>query len=91
MTPAELERWKSRQIAALVACGINPIDAHNQVTRFLAKVPPGADPNTYVPRDVPGGEELTGKTAMSDLRAAWYGDEDVPARFKRLLDAKGKP
>lgn len=89
MTPAELERWQTKQVSALIACGINPIDAHNQVARALAKLPPGADPNTYVPRDVPV-EDLSSQQVLGDLRASWYGDEDVPARFKRILDAKGK-
>lgn len=89
MMPAELERFANKQVAALIAAGQNPLDAHNQVARFLAKLPAGADPNTYVPRDVPSSEELTGKAALDDARAAWYGDESVPKRFKRLLDAKG--
>lgn len=89
MTLAELERWASKQVAALIDAGVNALDAHNAVNRALAKLPPGADPNTYVPRDVPF-EDLSSKAVLDDLRAAWYGDEDVPSRFKRILDAKGK-
>jgi hypothetical protein len=91
MTSAELERWASRQIAALIDAGTNAIDAHNQVTRFLAKLPVGADPSTYVSRDTVSSEDLTSKAVLNDLRSAWYGSDSVEARFKRILDAKGKP
>lgn len=90
MTPAELERWASRQIAALIDAGVNAIDAHNQVTRFLAKLPVGADPATFVPHDTPNSEDLTSRAVQDDLRAWWYSEDSVEARFKRILDAKGK-
>lgn len=89
MTPLELERWQTKQVTALTDSGVNPLDAYNQVTRFLAKLPVGADPNTYVPRDMPY-EDLMRDAVLNDLRSWWYGNEDVPARFKRLLDARGK-
>lgn len=85
MTPDELEKWKNRQIAALIRYGQNPIDAANQVERALAKMPPGADPNTYVPRDVPN-EDLSGKAVLDDMRAAWY--QRAEPRDARLLDAR---
>lgn len=87
MTPTELERWASKQIDAIVARGINPIDAANAVKRFLSKLPPGADPDHYIPND--GGEvgDLTSKAVTDDMRADWYGKVD--ARNARLLDAKG--
>lgn len=88
MTPDEIERFKTQQIQALIAAGQNPIDAANQVKRFLAKVPPHADPRSYVPRDLPN-EDLSSEAVLDDLRASWYGDEKVPAKMKRILDAKG--
>lgn len=86
MTPAELERWKTRQVQALINAGQNPIDASNQVARFLAKLPAGADPDHYVPRDN-GGVDVSGKAILDDMRADWYGKVD--ATHARLLDAKG--
>lgn len=90
MTPTELERWATKQIDAIVARGINVLDATSAVKRFLSKLPPGADPDTYVPQD--GGEvgDLSSKDATDDARAAWYGDARVPSRWKRILDSKGE-
>lgn len=88
MTPDELDKWSNAQIHAAVARGINPLDAQNAVKRFLAKLPVGADPNTYVPADYFASEDLTSAAVLADVRAHWYGDERVAARYKRLLDAK---
>ena len=87
MTPAELERWQSRQIDAAVARGINPIDAANAVKRFLAKLPEGADPDSYVPADTLSIVDLPSKAVLDDMRADWYGK--VEPKYARLLDAKG--
>jgi hypothetical protein len=85
MTPTELDKWASKQIDAAVARGVNPIDAAAAVKRFLAKLPPGADPDHYVPHD--GGEaDVTRKEAIDDARADWYGK--VEPRVARLLDAR---
>lgn len=86
MTPAELERWQSRQIDAIVARGINPLDAAAAVKRFLAKLPPGADPDSYVPQDY-AGVDVSSKEVIDDARANWYGKVD--AKHVRLLDARG--
>lgn len=89
MTPDELARWQTKQIEALIAIGINPLDAHSVVTRFVAKLPPGADPDHYVPYDGGAGVDVSSKEVLADVRAWWYGNENVDARYKRLLDAKG--
>lgn len=85
----ELERWKTAQIQAAIARGVNPLDAANAMRDFLASVPAGIDPRGYVRPASSLEQDLTSRAVGNDLRAAWYGDEDVPARFKRLLDAKG--
>lgn len=91
MTPAELERWANGQIDAAIKIGVNPLDAQNAVKRFLAKLPPGADPNTYLPRDAGTVQlDVSSQETLADVRGAWYGDEKVPARYKRLLDARAK-
>lgn len=87
MTPAELERWASRQIDAAIARGSNPIDSANAVKRFLSKLPPGADPDSYVPNDYGAGVDASSKEVLADARADWYGKVD--AKNARLLDAKG--
>lgn len=89
MTADELERWATKQIAAATARGIHPLDASNAVRRFLAKLPPGADPDTYVSPAYTLTEDLTSPEVLADARADWYAK--VPAKFARLLDAKEEP
>jgi hypothetical protein len=91
LTDTELERWRTKQIHAAISRGVNPIDAQNAVTRFLAKLPAGADPNTYVAPAFLLEEDLSSKAVAADVRAHWYGGKRVPSRFKRLLDAASKP
>lgn len=86
MTPAELERWKTAQIAHVVALGINPIDATKAMDGFLALLPPGADPRTFIARALFLEQDVTSQAVEDDARAAWYGDVD--SRVARLLDAK---
>lgn len=89
MTPDELEKWKMQQINAAVKWGVNAIDATNAVSRFLAKLPYDADPNTYIAPAHTLEQDLSSAEVQMDMRASWYGDEHVPPRFKRILDAKG--
>lgn len=90
MTPTELDKWASRQIDAAVARGVNPIDAAAAVKRFLAKLPPGADPDHYVPYygDDPYGTsaDVSSKAVIDDARSDWYGK--VAPNVARLLDAR---
>lgn len=85
---SKLERWKTKQIQAAISRGVNPIDATRAMADFLASVPPGVSPIGYIRPAESLNQDLTGKAVADDLRAAWYGDENVPPRFKRLLDAK---
>jgi hypothetical protein len=88
MTPDELEKWANKQIGAAVARGINPLDAAAAVKRFLSKLPPGADPDHYIPNDSDrAASEAISKAAVDDSRADWYGKAEP--RNARLLDAKG--
>lgn len=88
-TDAEIERWKTKQINAAIARGVNPIDAISAMKDFLASVPLGVSPIGYIRPASSLEQDLTSKAVADDLRGTWYGDEDVPTRFKRLLDAKG--
>lgn len=88
-TDAEIERWKTKQINAAIARGVNPIDAIGAMKDFLASVPPGVSPIGYIRSASSLEQDLTSKAVADDLRGAWHGDENVPPRFKRLLDAKG--
>jgi len=85
MTPEELERWKTKQIAAAIACGVHPLDATRAMDEFLASVPPGTDPKTYI-RPARELEQPITQELIDDAKAAWYGS--VEPRMARLLDAK---
>lgn len=88
MTPTELERWQSRQISAAISRGVNPLDAHRTAKWVVEHLPPGADPDTYVfPAEVLN-EDLMSKEVLGDARAEWFASDEVPAIFKRILDAR---
>lgn len=81
------EKWLTQQVNAAIAIGINPLDAQRAVKAFLALLPPGADPNTYV---VPGAQleqDITSEAIRMDALAAWVGRDDVPAQYKLILSA----
>jgi len=86
--PADLEKWKSKQIAAAVACGVNALDAARAVNEFLTLLPAGADPDTYIVPARQLEQPLPSEVVLVDVRAAWYGEAD--ARWARLLDATGE-
>lgn len=86
MTPDELTKWSAEQVAVLISCNIDPLDAQNTIKRVLAKLPEGQDPRTWLP-PVPGGNVEISEADILDARADWYADEDVPNKFRMLLDA----
>ena len=87
--PTDRVRWAERQIEALIEMGDDPQDAEKFVAAVLARVPEGEDPDTYLPSPMLGTRDATVTDEdVTDARADWYASDDVPARFKRLLDAK---
>ena len=87
MTPEQLAKWAESQIQALIALGVDAIDATRSVGWVLDHLPPGADPNSYVFADITIDEPLDDK-AIAAARIDWYASPAVPARFKRILDAR---
>lgn len=87
MPIADMEKWKSKQIQAAIERGVHPLDAAQAMENFLASLPVGADPATYVRPDWSLDEDISSEAIEADARAAWYGSDTVPPSFKRLLDA----
>ena len=87
MSDEELRRWAEKQIQALIAIGIDAIEAERSVNWVVQHLPPGANPTTYVFPAETLYEPLDDK-AVADARADWYASEAIPAKFKRLLDAR---
>lgn len=83
----DLEKWRTKQIAAAVSLGVNPLDAAEAMRSFLAALPPGADPGTYVLPAYVLEQDITKPEIVADARTEWYGDEAIAATWKRLLDA----
>lgn len=81
--PADLEKWKSKQIQAAISRGVNPIDAVKAMNDFLAHLPPGADPATYIRPADSLEQDLTQFT--DDANEAWMSN--APQQYKRLLGA----
>lgn len=79
------EKWASRQIAAAIDAGVNPIDATRAVKEFLALLPPGADPDTYIVPARALEQPLPSERVLDDLRSSWI--ERVDARWALLLDS----
>lgn len=86
MTPAELERWQTAQIAAAIERGVNPLDAARAMVEFMASVPYGADPATHIRPALALEQNITDDAVLADVRSAWYSEVDP--RVARLLDAK---
>lgn len=78
--------WHKQQVQALIDLGRSPLDAE----RIVAK----AELLTVVDGrvDVAQIEALATITPedIADARADWYANRAVPAKYKRLLDAKVK-
>lgn len=85
--PNDLERWKSKQIAAAIDRGVNPLDATRAMNEFLASLPPGADPTTYIRPAESLNQDLT--KFADDANETWFSD-NAPT-FKRLLSAGEEP
>jgi len=85
------EHWAEEQIAALIESGEDPLDAEKVVAAALAAIPMGEDPAIYVqtPMAAARDAEITDED-VADARADWYASDDVPQRYKRLLDAREK-
>lgn len=83
-----LRRWGDRQIRALIDAGIDPFDAELAVTWMLDNVPPGSDPNTWIPSaDLLAQPDLPFAGVIQDARTAWFASDAVPRAFKRILEA----
>ncbi len=89
MPPIDRDRWAEDQIADLVEAGTDALDAEKVVTAALAAIPMGEDPATYTQTSMAAGRdaEITDED-IADARADWYASDEVPQRYKRLLDAK---
>lgn len=89
MPLTDRQRWAERQIEALIEMGDDPQDAEKFVAAVLARAPEGADLDAYVPSPLLATRDAAITDGdVADARADWYASEDVPARFKRLLDAR---
>lgn len=81
------ERWATQQIARAIELGVNPLDASEAMRSFLAALPPGADPDTYILPAYALEQDITKPEMIADARSEWYGDENIAPTWKRLLDA----
>ncbi len=81
------EKWLNDQVRAAVAIGINPLDAISAAKAFLALLPPGADPYTYVVPAYQLEQDITSEALRQDAMVAFVAREDVPSQFKLILAA----
>lgn len=76
--------WSEQQIAALIETGVDPVDAQATINRILAALPEGGNPSTWI---APVPDSTVTQSDVDDARADWYAKDEIPSRFKRLLDA----
>jgi len=82
------QKWADRQIAALLDLGIDLADAQASVQWALDHLPEGADPDTWIPPAERLERDPAAPESVQDARTAWYASDSVPAKYKRLLDAR---
>jgi hypothetical protein len=84
-----LALWAEEQKAALIDAGVHPHDAERAVSWVVDHLPPGQDPDTWLPARevVVDAVRAAQREAIVDAKAAWYSDDAVPSRFTMLLDA----
>ena len=82
-------KWADGQIAALLVLGVDLPDAQRSVQWVLDNLPEGADPVTWIPTPEQLYREPSAPENVADARADWYANDGVPAKYKRLLDARG--
>lgn len=87
MTEDELQKWAESQVDALVAAGIDRLDAQQTMKQVLAQLPEGVDPRTWIPPADGGPVEIT-EADVEDARADWMASDAVEPKYKRLLDAE---
>jgi hypothetical protein len=82
--------WAEQQKAALIDAGVNPLDAETAVQWVVDNLPPGADPDTWLPAQQAIIDAVrSDKTgALVDAKAYWYSSDDVPARYNTILNAQ---
>jgi len=83
----DTHKWIDKQTKALIDAGVNPVDAARSAKWAIDTMPAGSDPDTWIPTVLDIAENPDDETVLHDTRVAWYADDSIPAKFKRLLDA----
>lgn len=81
-----MNNWQESQIQALIAAGVDAVDAQAVVSIVAEVMPEEADPETYFLHVASLFENV--RDFVADARVMWYASEDVPVWAKRLLDAQ---
>ena len=77
-----------KQVATLTKLGVAPMDIERTSSWVEAHLPPGSDADTWVPAEADLRDDgIVSDVATLDARTAWYGNRNVPRRYKKLLDA----
>lgn len=78
-------KWATKQVNVLVGIGVNILDAQRAVSEFLALLPPGADPDTYIVPARDMEQDISDPKYVDDAAAAWVANDDIDSRFKLII------
>ena len=81
------EKFLTQQVNSAAAIGVNPLDAMSAAKAFLALLPPGADPYTYIVPAYQLEQDITSEALRQDAMVSFVAREDVPSQFKLILAA----
>lgn len=83
----DTHKWIDKQTNALIAAGVNPVDAARSAKWTIDTMPQGADPDTWIPTVLDIAENSDDAAVVQDTRVAYYASNDVQPKYKRILDA----
>lgn len=89
-----MNNWQESQIQALIAAGVDAVDAQASVAFVAEFMPQDAAPATFLlceNVDYFGYPAYPTPEHIQDARIAWFADDSVSPKWKRILDAEDMP
>lgn len=82
------QHWYDKQRDTLLELGYDLADVLKRLDWILDNLPSGEDPATYIFPAHALWQEPSDSEQVQDSRVAWLADDQIPNKFKLILDAK---